>query len=301
MDCAFADDEDPADDANEQIGRFCPITNGVIDDCNTYDSITPNTPGYTTGTWRYHFATRLLDYFTVQSPETDLKPNVDPNVALGTQTKVQNSNTYLGANGADELTAGVDGLVNINTAPWWVIASLPLLPNDLAGPASGSIDLNNNGIPDNIENLAKSIVLYRDGLPGQNLNSQPNYPHGPFRSIWDLNRVPAVASPAPPFVGTTAIPAFKDALKTYAAGAGTYTAGVTGDFEENTLMVNRISNLITTRSDTFTVYIVIQGWRNAGTARPSLVVTKRAAFIVDRNNITAAGGATPKTTSIAND
>ena len=92
------------------------------------------------------------------------------------------------------------------------------------------------------------------------------------------------------------------AASSYApAGRTGDTAGVANDFEQKFLMINRISNLITTRSDTFTVYIVIQGWRNAGTARPSLVVTKRAAFIVDRNNITAAGGATPKTTSIAND
>jgi hypothetical protein len=109
------------------------------------------------------------------------------------------------------------------------------------------------------------------------------------------------------FVGTTKVPAFKDAMtpgaaNSYAqAGRIGDTAQVSNDFEQKELMVNRISNLITTRSDTFTVYIVIQGWRNAGTAKPSLVVQKRAAFIVDRNNITAAGGATPKTTAIAND
>jgi len=190
-------------------------------------------------------------------------------------------------------------LVNINTAPWWVIASLPLLPNDLAGG-----DLNNNGFPDNIENLARQIVQWRDGLPGStNLGADPNRPHGPFRSIWDLNRVP----PGTSFItGAPAIPAFQEAIRagatnTYAAGPRNDTAGVPNDFEENFVMVNRISNLITTRSDSFTVYIVIQGWRNAGTAKPSLVVQKRAAFIVDRNNITATSGGVPKITAIAND
>ena len=41
-------------------------------------------------------------------------------------------------------------------------------------------------------------------------------------------------------------------------------------------MVTRLSNLITTRSDSFTVYIVVQGWRNAGTATPELGFTTSA-------------------------
>ena len=74
------------------------------------------------------------------------------------------------------------------------------------------------------------------------------------------------------------------------------------DFEERFLMLDRISNLITTRSDTFTAYIVLQGWRNAGTATPQLVVQRRVAMIIDRNNITgAAGSIHPKVTSVAND
>ena len=106
----------------------------------------------------------------------------------------------------------------------------------------------------------------------------------------------------------TAIPRFQDAIKPPAAIL-TYVTWASprhrrrgpDDFEDKFLMVNRISNLITTRSDTFTVYIVIQGWRNAGTPTPSLVVQKRAAFIVDRNNITSSSGGVPKTTAIAND
>ena len=47
-----------------------------------------------------------------------------------------------------------------------------------------------------------------------------------------------------------------------------------------------LSNLITTRSDTFTVYVVVQGWRNAGTTSAYPVITRRAAFIVDRNSVT---------------
>src|SRR5207302_258 len=67
--------------------------------------------------------------------------------------------------------------------------------------------------------------------------------------------------------------------------------GVLNDFEEQFLMLNRISNLITTRSDSFTVYIIVQGWRNAGTSTPQLVVQRRAAMIVDRSNVTGVSGA----------
>src|SRR5207248_1292842 len=56
------------------------------------------------------------------------------------------------------------------------------------------------------------------------------------------------------------------------------------DFTENYLMANRISNLVTTKSDTFTVYIVIQGWREAGTAYPSLDWEKHIAYIADRSS-----------------
>jgi hypothetical protein len=67
-------------------------------------------------------------------------------------------------------------------------------------------------------------------------------------------------------------------------------------------MLTRISNLITTRSDSFTVYIVVQGWRNAGTATPELVVQRRAAMIIDRSNVTGVSGAAdPKKTAVATD
>src|SRR5581483_4510867 len=58
------------------------------------------------------------------------------------------------------------------------------------------------------------------------------------------------------------------------------------DFEEQYLLMNRISNMITTRSDSFTVYVLVQGWRGAGTSNPELVVQRRRAFIADRSGIT---------------
>ena len=62
------------------IGRFCPL--------NPIDYLQGNTTsaaafpiddyGSLPAKWRYHFATRLLDYLTVQSPQQDCLPDVDP-------------------------------------------------------------------------------------------------------------------------------------------------------------------------------------------------------------------------------
>ncbi len=224
----------------------------------------------------------------------------------------------------------MDGLININTAPWWVLASLPLLPPDIAANNGAGVTgydnsnaaaiHNNNGFPKNSENLAKQIVLWRDGD-----GTAANPPHGPFRSIFDLNRV----------TDTTGHYIFRDAIKLVRnlGGAGydfsnaksssippttpTYNStiidgdfspatggpdSITNDFEENYLMLNRISNLITTRSDTFTVYIVVQGWRGVGTTTPQLVAQRRAAFIIDRSNVTGVSGTQdPKKTTVSTD
>ena len=58
---------------------------------------------------------------------------------------------------------------------------------------------------------------------------------------------------------------------------------VPGDFEKQFLAFNRISNLVTIRSDSFTAYVLVQGWRNVGSANPEMVVQRRAAFIADRS------------------
>jgi hypothetical protein len=62
-----------------------------------------------------------------------------------------------------------------------------------------------------------------------------------------------------------------------------------GDFEERNLALTRISNLITTRSDSFTAYILVQGWRDAETANAALVVQRRLGLILDRSGRTAQG------------
>jgi hypothetical protein len=73
----------------------------------------------------------------------------------------------------------------------------------------------------------------------------------------------------------------------YGLPTATGTSPVSNDFQQQFLTLNRISNLITTRSDTFTVYIVVEGWANAGTKNALLKTVHRYAFIADRSAINA--------------
>ena len=64
-----------------------------------------------------------------------------------------------------------------------------------------------------------------------------------------------------------------------------------GDFEQRTMGLTRISNLVTTRSDSFTVYILAQAWlrdpsTGGLTSNPILVGEQRAAYLVDRSSVT---------------
>jgi hypothetical protein len=148
-----------------------------------------------------------------------------------------------------------------------------------------------------------SIAYYRDvwdGNPGA-----PFHPHGPFKSIFELANVPIYtpipgsdlnATPSPtnvlrnvltPVTGAapTALTADQGDL-TAVYGANNTPYPVLGDFKSQYLMINRVSNLITTRSDSFTAYVLLQGWRNAETPGATLAVQRRVAFLIDRSGIT---------------
>ncbi len=63
------------------------------------------------------------------------------------------------------------------------------------------------------------------------------------------------------------------------------TDHVFGDVKSRFLGFTRISNLITTRSDSFTVYVQVQAWQNVGTSTPALAATKRAGLVFDRSQV----------------
>ncbi|HXE53400.1 MAG TPA: hypothetical protein VN541_10310, partial [Tepidisphaeraceae bacterium] len=333
----------------ENIGRFCPISQ--FDFANTPNSgltldgaplddyqpeaiipSTPTTPPINVPSpgWLYHFGTHLFDYLTVQSPQQDYLPDVDPSPA-DPNSLHQGNGQYAGtwnpggiysappqvspvanvsqgtdnaeptnAVGATEETVPTNGLININTAPWRVLATIPWLP-----PVGAPLDAQKRA------SIALNIVRYRDVDDGSN----PANPHGhgPFRSIFELNNVPispnidninnSLGAPPPPFFRDLMGPAMTtdfNAVQGNLSPAYAVTPdGVTGDFEGKYMMINRVSNLITTRSDSYTAYILIQGWRDAETDHPTLVVQRRATYLIDRSSVTPANQA-PTMTKIPN-
>jgi hypothetical protein len=313
----------------ENVGRFSPVdgldTGGGLappNDFAPYVLATTANPTALNVNWRYHFATRLFDYLTVQSPQLDFTPDVDPSVygikyetspptfvakypaaALSTTLYPQPlANVTSGirnaqinnVGGADEESAPIDGLVNVNTANWRVLAAVPWVPwNYGAGFPTTISGLTSRGLAQLA--IAQSIVRYRDYNDGSLPGGQPPHGHGPFKTLFELGRVPIYH----PLTGVPMGILLRDCLgqSTALTSHFDYTAGnlspgdgtsdnVFNDFESQYLMINRISNLVTTHSDSFTVYVLVQGWRNAETANPTLAVQRRAALIVDRSAIT---------------
>jgi hypothetical protein len=342
IDATYAKAQDPTQDLvipGENIGRFTPIYVPSNSTSTTPSTVGTNDYSSVSTDWTpYHFTTQLFDYVTTISPvdwtpnaltpawqsvniagnipDSAYLPNVDPGLAYpltspptpaypGTapQAVTTMRNSAQNPTSPTNDTVPLEGLININTAPWPVLATLPMVDTQV----------------DNT-NLAKAIAYFRDVDDGTG-TSGALHPHGPFKSIWELNEVavntpsinggtPMVPAGDPNFGGPQGISgkaiSFLQTLGSYntnnynpATTAGSNEAGdispqpsvapsnyVYNDFESQNLALTRISNLITTRSDLYTVYVLVQGWRNVGTASPSLVVQRRAAFLADRNGIT---------------
>ncbi|HEY1922942.1 MAG TPA: hypothetical protein VGG44_09360 [Tepidisphaeraceae bacterium] len=296
-DCSLAAVETsvPQQDAGENIGRFVPMA-------ASFSYLTLLQGGGPTGTNLpdYSAWTRnLFTYLTVQSGSDAYLPNTDPNLLSSNPTTPafayppQNAVTpnspipptpvlTADATGTDQTkqdNVGVEGLININTASWKVLSMLPF-----ASPAADA----NAAAHD--QAIAKAIVLYRDGD-----GTAANPPHGPFMSIFDLNQVPGFqngtgaltipsAMPTPP-TSTTGLISPPDPLFPMTTAA--LASNVPEDYQWDCMTLDRISNLITTRSDTFTVYVVLQGWQNVGgaTGPAQPMITRRFAYIVDRSAI----------------
>jgi hypothetical protein len=342
MDSAFAEDTDTTDDYDpnallgemrEQIGRFCPVrlsrppgsTAPRVDDFAVSGDVISSplrhpiaTPVYPVAyetresepnfRYRYRWAADLFEQFTIRSPNDDFLPNVAPRLyktpagALITPAPEAVSNSGSVAGDTDspdpqvrysEDLQPIDGLVNINTAPWKVLAALPMVLG-----ADGRVDVQRNA------ELAKAIVYFRDVHDGYKANGKDRklYPHGPFKSLFELNEVwdsrPAGARLRDPtkYPGNPREYSFRNGFGTidFAAQAGQAPGGNEGelsandarsDLEKQYLVLNRISNLITTRSDSFTCYVFVMGVAHDGAADAEIKVQRRVAFIADRSGV----------------
>ncbi|UCG57853.1 MAG: hypothetical protein JSU70_23680 [Phycisphaerales bacterium] len=167
----------------------------------------------------------------------------------------------------------VSGRINVNTAPWLVMAQLPWVRPE----------------------LARAIVAYRDMLPLRDSVSGLVADYSAGRTIGTgslmlLREVPGFIS-----IGelATVVNQRDDAdpyraysMRQYIDGADqqaypdlTDSDRAADDFEERDLIFSRISNLVTVRSDVFTAYILVR----IGADGPQ----KRVAAIFDRSNVLA--------------
>ncbi len=241
------------------------------------------TPGsrYMIRSGTYTWAARLFEYLGVLTTDGAWLPNADP---AAYQYRQPDETAFhailppptpamLDARPAASQSAppAVEGLVNVNTAPWKVLAAVPFFPTG-SDTLDFRLDNDNaelrgvpvqapNGVSDN-EELARAIVAWREG-------------NGPFRTLHDLFRVPG----------------FLEASRLHMAEMSSANGFV--DFEAEHALLTRVSNLLTTRSDSFTCYAAVQGWLNYGTASQELVVRRERAFTVDRSGLTE-GSREPK-------
>ena len=228
----------------------------------------------------------------------------------------QTSKDYYTADDANETPQSKPGLININTAPERVLAAVPWSPRTGTGAAGDNLTVKydttaaylpvvtagGDGIDDNAQ-IAHLIVLYRDGnyvtsglatpatynnLGMTSTTNRPFLAHAatPFTSCFDLYKVPGFREAQAKILAAGGVGAAQGEYTPVPINGVSTPDGVRFDFEEQTLLMNRVSNLITTRSDFYTIYALVQGWRNVGTSNPQLVVQRRAAFIVDRSGAT---------------
>jgi len=151
----------------------------------------------------------------------------------------------------------IKGRININTAPWFVLAQLPWLSYHTP----------------NYE-LARSIISYRDKSNIAGVFDYSGRAGSPgFKSIGELMEVINLSNDSSSMSyyqgksNTIPIPAI---LATPTDGAG-------DAFEERDVIFDRISNLVTVRSDVFTAYILVR----IGPSGPQ----KRVIAIFDRSGV----------------
>jgi hypothetical protein len=241
----------------------------------------------------YRWATKLFDYLAASGPQADFLP--DTVSALTGPDAISNDGGAI-RNQGRENTAPTHGLININTAPLTVMKTIPWaqMVASTANPAptdQWTISLATHTVTapggDGLDNdqIAQAIVNWRDRELASGVV--------PFASIMDLYRVPEFMALSDAILQSNTDPGDEEGdispADTLPGGGSTpnpvFLDGVRRDFEEQFLPLTRVSNLITTRSDSYTNYILVQGWRGLGTQSPELVVQRRRAFTVDRSPV----------------
>ncbi len=244
----------PAEEPAEAMGNVLAATNPIDEKLIRLDYQNP-------------FHRNIFQHFALADPSGDLIDN--DRDGLIDETAVTATPEYK-----------IPGRVNINTAPYYVIAQLPWISKRA-------------GVTDS--NLAKAIVAYRDktdgvvdysGVQGRYLeiNSELDAEYRQasfireekgFASIGELNFVIGGQD-------ANSIAYYSTEQAGELSGFPDLTVdGIADDFEERDMIFTRISDLTTVRSDVFTAYILVR----IGHDGPQ----KRVIAILDRSDVYNSG------------
>jgi hypothetical protein len=222
------------------------IASGQIKGRFTPDPANPATD------WR----SRIFENFTTQAnPMKAFTPNIAPE----SWRRNANGTAPAAVTGVDTTVPGgdpavpVQGLININTASREVLRMVPF-----ATDSSGNFDYTRN------DAIVEAILTSRRGnptTPGQ----------GPFRSVVDLMRLTTAFN-------TTGTPSRMQ-------GNFLPTDVAVNAYAEKFHSFIRVSNLLTTRSDSLTVYVLLQQWQDYGSNKPVLLNETRYASVIDRSQL----------------
>lgn len=197
--------------------------------------------------------------------------------------------------GLPEGETRIKGRINVNTAPWFVIAQLPWMTESIAqaivayrdklelvtgvvdyseGRGVGMVDLDpvSQFLPEQVrEDMGFASITELLNVTHALANEiDPNIPYNvPYNDLYDIRKYGRDKE-----LGND---------KDHDAWPDlTPNDGAENDFEERDLIFSRISNIITVRSDVFTAYILVR----IGVDGPQ----KRVLAILDRSRVTYPGG-----------
>jgi DNA uptake protein ComE-like DNA-binding protein len=209
---------------------------------------------------------KILNYITVFDPRVD---------------GVDNDGDGDGENEVDEKEKKINGRININTAPRFVLEQLPWMTPEIAEAIVAYRDkLDITGGPDCSDRYSAisgelDRLFNRADLEDYILDKEG------FASIGELNLVVSRTGSddysirhyaLPGNLLPAASPFYPDLTDAYG-----FDDGADDDFEERDLIFARISNLVTVRSDVFTAYILVR----LGVDGPQ----KRVIAILDRSDV----------------
>ena len=223
----------------------------------------PIASGLPVASYANDWRSRIFDYFTVLgNPMSDYFPNMAKESWLNGGSVIPVAPLEVKDNdpAVPDYISPVHGLININTADGDVLNMVPWVTN-----TSGSVDPAANA------KAVENILAYRRT-------------NGPFKSTMDVMNVMA----------TAVTPVFPQTV------AGTnegnfFAAGPLKTYGDKYNSFIRVSNLITTRSDAFVMYILLQQWQDFGSDKPLLVpnTEQRLMVLIDRSQMRNGSSAQP--------